>query len=215
MILAAGRGERMRPLTDHTPKPLLEVRGVTLIEHQIRAIHKAGITEFVINIANMGEQIRSKLGDGKELGISIIYSDEGEHPLETAGGIIKALDNFTEPFLVANADIFTNFNYQNLPDNINSLAHLVLVDNPAHHPEGDFSFKDNRVSIATGPKLTFSGIAIYHPQFFAHLPEEYKPLAPLLFDAADRGVVTGQHFSGYWSDVGTPDRLEEVNKHSF
>lgn len=212
MILAAGHGERMRPLTDEIPKPLLEVHGRSLIEHQIEAIKQAGVTEFVINVAKMGNQIREKLGNGKERGISIIYSDEGNTPLETAGGIINALDNFTEPFLVTNADIFTDFPYQDLRQNIDEQAHLILVDNPAHHPEGDFVLNNNQVSRTAANKLTFSGIAIYRPELFADYPPGVRPLAPILFDAADKGLVTGQHFSGYWNDVGTPERLHRINQ---
>ena len=215
MILAAGRGERMRPLTDETPKPLLEIRGLSLIEHQINSIKQAGISEFIINIANMGDQIRDRLGNGNNLGISIHYSDEGNTPLETAGGIIKALNYFSEQFLVANADIYTDFNYQNLPEHIEGLAHLVLVDNPAHHPDGDFSLKHNNVSRTSTPKLTFSGIAIYRPELFINLSPGFRALAPLLFEATEKGVVTGQHFSGYWNDIGTPERLQQANKISI
>ncbi len=211
MILAAGRGERMRPLTDTIPKPLLEVNGLSLIEHQLLALKKSGINEFIINIAIMGNQIQQKLNDGTDYGVTIHYSDEGDSPLETAGGIIQALDFFQEPFLVTNADIYTHFDYKTLPTSLSGLAHLVLVDNPPHHPQGDFVLNDGQVLSSGEPKLTFSGISIYHPAFFESLAKGERPLAPLLFAAADKNVVSGQHFKGYWNDVGTPARLQKVN----
>ena len=212
MILAAGRGERMRPLTDSTPKPLLKVKGIPLIEHQLLALMAAGVEEFVINTAVMGEQIQQYLGKGEKLGIKIQYSDEGDDPLETAGGIINALPLLgNEAFIVANADIYTDFNYGNLPKDIVTDVHLVLVNNPDHHPDGDFALIDGMVSAGGGPRYTYSGIGLFHPKLFTGIRAEHRALAPILFAAAEKGRVSGQLHRGIWSDIGTPQRLEEAN----
>lgn len=217
MILAAGRGERMRPLTDHTPKSLLPVGGRPLIEWHLDKLARAGCREVVINHAWLGEQIEARLGGGERFGLSIRYSAEGE-ALETAGGIAKALPLLGDaPFLVVNADIFTAAEYAGLlartpPLAEGSLAHLVLVSNPEHHPRGDFALASGRVDDEGPSRLTFSGIGIYHPGLFAPIRAGTRaPLAPLLRAAMRGGRITGELFSGLWMDVGTPQRLAEVD----
>lgn len=212
MILAAGRGERMRPLTDVTPKPLLKVAGEPLIECHLRALRDAGIREIVINVAYLGQKIIDALGDGRTFHLNIGYSNEGETPLETAGGIIQALPQLGhEPFLVVNADIWTDFPFQSLPRQINGLAHLVMVDNPVHHPKGDFALIDGALHAEGTRKLTYSGIGLYHPELFAGCTPGKRPLLPLLQKAMRAGQVSGQHFTGRWSDIGTPERLHALN----
>lgn len=223
MILAAGRGERMRPLTDHTPKPLLPAGGKPLIVWHIERLAHAGITELVINHAHLGRQIEDALGDGGRFGVHIAYSDEGK-ALETAGGIANALPLLgSEPFAVVNGDIWCDYDFSLLPDRAaamgNDMAHLVLVDNPPHHPNGDFLLNDGRVlptgdqQLATGDsKLTFSGIGIYQPALFAGIPRgSAAPLAPLLREQIALGKVSGEHHRGLWVDVGTPQRLAELD----
>lgn len=212
MILAAGRGERMRPLTDTVPKPLLEVNGKTLIHYQIEALEEAGVKELVINTGHLGEQIQYELGTGSHLGVDIVYSDEAENILETAGGIIQALPLLgDDPFIVTNADIFTDFDYSSLPEEPDYDAHLVLVDNPAHNLKGDFFLENGRVLQQGTKKLTYSGISIFHPHFFEDCNPGRQPLAPLLHKAAEEKRLGGQHFTGEWSDIGTPARLKELN----
>ena len=212
MLLAAGRGERMRPLTDDTPKPLLRIGGQTLIEHHIHALARAGVTELVINHAHLGEQIVRALGDGDAHGVTIRYSPEAGAALETGGGIFNALPLLGEsPFIVANADIWTDYPFGQLPQSPTGLAHLVMVDNPVHHPHGDFSLSNGQLS-RQGPRmLTYSGIGVYRPELFAGCTPGAFPLAPLLRDAMDREAVTGEHYSGRWFDIGTPERLAAVN----
>lgn len=214
MILAAGKGERMRPLTLHTPKPLVKAAGVPLIEYHIRALAAAGFTELVINHAWLGQQIEDYLGDGARFGMHIVYSAEGE-PLETGGGIFKALPLLgDEPFLVVNGDVFTDYDFAALRKPLAGLAHLVLVDNPTHHPLGDFALSAGRVSDvqeAVG-RLTYSGLAVLHPRLFAaSVPGAFK-LAPLLREAMAAGQVSGEHYGGCWVDVGTHERLAEVER---
>lgn len=211
MILAAGRGERMRPLTDHIPKPLLQVGGMALIEHHLHALAAAGFTEVVINHAHLGAMIVAALGDGKGYGVSIHYSAEDE-PLETAGGIIQALPLLgTGPFLVINGDVWCDYPLQHLRQCKPALAHLILVDNPAHHPQGDFVLREGKV-FAEGPgKLTFAGIGVYQPALFAGLPPCKMPLAPLLRQAMAEGKVSGEYYPGHWHDVGTPARLASLD----
>lgn len=211
MILAAGKGERLRPLTLHTPKPLVRVGGVPLIEYHLRALQAAGFDEVVINHAWLGQQIEDHLGDGQELGLRIRYSPEGE-PLETGGGIFRALPLLgDDPFLVVNGDIWTDCDFASLRTPISGLAHLVLVNNPAHHPAGDFALVGGEVrDDASLARLTYSGIAILSPQLFEHCDEGAFKLAPLLRDAMGKGLVTGEHFTGRWVDVGTHERLAEV-----
>lgn len=213
MILAAGRGERMRPLTDKIPKPLLEVAGKALIVHQVEALESAGVKNIVINTGHFGEQIQYELGTGAAFGVDILYSDEGDNILETAGGIIKALPLLgDDPFIVTNADIFTDFNYRSLPEEPDFDAHLVLVDNPPHNPQGDFAFENGRIIEQGSKKLTYSGIAVFYPHFFESSSPGRAPLAPLLRCAINAGGLSGQHFMGIWNDIGTPSRLKEINE---
>lgn len=214
MILAAGKGERMRPLTLHTPKPLVRAGGVPLIEYHLRALQEAGFHEVVINHAWLGQQIEDYLGDGERFGLRITHSPEGE-PLETGGGIFRALPLLgDEPFMVVNGDIWTDYPFKRLRMPLAGLAHLVLIDNPAHHPEGDFSLIDGQVrdSLDAGTRLTYSGIAVLHPKLFADCHDGPFKLAPLLRAAMNQGRVTGEHFTGRWVDVGTHERLAEVEQ---
>jgi len=214
MILAAGRGERMRPLTDLTPKPLLEVGGKPLIVWHIERLAQAGINELVINHAHLGKQIVNMLGDGSRLGVRIRYSDEGI-ALETAGGIAFALQLLgSEPFAVINGDIWCDYDFSRLPVFAANMqqdhAHLVLVDNPPQHPDGDFGLRNGRV-VEAKPKVTFSGIGLYRPELFAQIPPGSKaPLAPLLRAQIAAGKVSGELHPGLWFDVGTPQRLAEL-----
>lgn len=212
MILAAGRGERMRPLTDHTPKPLLEVGGKALIEYHLTALHQAGVREIIVNHAWLGEQIEARLGNGERYGLQIQYSAEEPVALETAGGIIQALPRLgSEPFIVVNGDIWCDYPMQQLPQQLDGLAHLVMVDNPPHNPQGDFCLKAGRLQVEGHDKLTYSGIGVYHPQLFAGLQAGIRPLAPLLKAAMAKGLVSGEHYRGHWLDIGTPERLQELD----
>jgi len=212
MILAAGRGERMRPLTDKVPKPLLEIAGKALIAYQIEALESAGVKNIVINTGHLGEQIQSELGTGSSFGVDILYSDEGEDILETAGGIVKALPLLgQDPFIVTNADIFTDFDYRSLPESLDSDAHIVLVNNPPHNPQGDFAIENGIIFKEGAKKLTYSGIGLYHPHFFRSLNPGRYPLAPMLYESAQAKRLSGQHFTGAWNDIGTPERLLEIN----
>ena len=212
MLLAAGRGERMRPLTDDTPKPLLRIGGQMLIEHHIHALAQAGITELVINHAHLGEQIISALGDGDAHGVSIQYSPETGSALETGGGIFNALPLLGEkPFLVVNADIWTDFAFDTLPESPDGLAHLVMVDNPEHHPDGDFSLSNGQLSQRGPAMLTFSGIGVYQPALFNGCQAGAFPLGPLLRTAMEEEQVSGEQYTGRWYDIGTPERLAAVN----
>lgn len=212
LILAAGRGQRMRPLTDDTPKPLLKAGGRSLIEYHVERLAAAGIHDLIVNHARFGEQIEAALGSGEHYGVSIYYSPEGDEPLETGGGIRNALALIeTDPFLVVNADVYCEFPFETLAMPAASLAHLVLVDNPEHNPEGDFSLDNGRVGTLSGPRLTYSGIGLYRAGLFADTQAGAFPLAPLLQKAAGHGRVTGEHFSGTWIDVGTPARLQALD----
>jgi len=215
MILAAGRGERMRPLTDAIPKCLLEVRGKTLIARLIEALALSGVGEIVINHAHLGHMIEAALGDGRRFGVAIRYSAEAE-PLETAGGIAQALPLLgNAPFLAVNGDLFCDFDFSALAVHALGphLAHLVLVANPPHHPEGDFTLHDSRVGDAGNPRWTFSGIGLYRPELFAKVKAGAKAqLATLLRAAMPRGQVSGELHRGAWHDVGTPQRLAELNE---
>ena len=217
MILAAGRGERMRPLTDHTPKPLLKVADKPLIVWHIERLAAAGMTDLVINHAHLGQQIAAFLGNGSRFGVHIRYSVENP-ALETAGGIANALPLLGEqPFAVINGDIFCDYDLAQLPARATAMvachdtAHLVLVNNPEQHPNGDFGLNIDRVT-EQAPKLTFSGIGIYQPQLFQHIPLGNKaPLAPLLREQIARNKISGEHFQGRWIDVGTPQRLQQLD----
>lgn len=208
LILAAGRGTRMRPLTDVTPKPLLKVGGKALIEYHIEALAAAGIKEIIINLSYRGSQIESFLGDGSRYGVRLVYSHEGSPPLETGGGIFNVLQQLGEaPFVVVNGDIWTNYDFRNLPAHFHGHAHLVMVDNPVHHPEGDFALCNGRLDYRTAPKLTFSGVGLYRSTLFDGCEEGAFPLAPILREAMQQGNVTGEYFQGEWLDIGTPERL--------
>jgi len=217
MILAAGRGERMRPLTDHTPKPLLQAGGKPLIVWHIERLVRAGITDLVINHAHLGKQIEQALGDGSQFGATIRFSDEGS-ALETAGGIAFALHLLgEEPFAGVNGYVYCDYDFSHLPQcatalaNSEDRAHLVLVDNPEHNLKGDFGLQGARIT-DTAPKFTFSGIGLYKPQLFAHIQRGTKaPLAPLLREQIAAGKVSGEHHRGVWVDVGTPQRLHELD----
>jgi len=217
MILAAGLGTRMRPLTDHTPKPLLKVGGIPLIVWHLEKLAHEGFKEVVINIAHLGYQIPQALGDGSEWGLRITYSDEQEEGgLESAGGIVKALPHLadSEPFLVVNGDVWSDYDFDDtkaLDEGV--LAHLILVPNPPHNPDGDFALEDGKV--VDRPAYTFSGIGYYSPTLFAHVPYGKSALAPLLREAMREGKVTGEIYEGEWYDIGTPQRLEALNAHLF
>lgn len=220
MILAAGRGDRMRPLTDSRPKPLLEVAGKPLIQHHIEHLSEAGFREIIINHAWLGEQIELSLGDGSQFGVQISYSAEGK-ALETAGGIIKALPLLGEaPFALVNGDIWTRYPFRRLSDfsGMKELAHLVMVDNPPHHPAGDYVLgQDGKMSVANTAEekqkaLTYSGIAVFSPVLFRGLEVRKRPLAPLLAAAMNQTMVSGEYFQGEWLDIGTVERLEEINR---
>jgi MurNAc alpha-1-phosphate uridylyltransferase len=213
MILAAGHGERMRPLTNTVPKPLLKAGGKALIEYVIAALKAGGVTQIVVNHAHLGKQIVDYLGNGSKYGVDIAYSDESRGALETGGGIRKALPLLgEEPFIVINSDIWTDFPVASLPQHISGLAHLVLTDNPPHHPEGDFYLSDSLVNLEDGIRLTFTGIGLYSPRLFDHMVEQSFPLAPVLQKAIAQGLVTGQYYGGRWIDVGTPERLDSLDK---
>ena len=213
MILAAGRGERMRPLTDNTPKPSLEISGKPLIQYQVENLVSAGIKDIVINHAIMGDRIENFLGNGQRLGANIIYSAEGNLPLETGGGIFHALPYLGDaPFIAVNADIWTDFPYQDLPATLNGLAYLILVNNPAHNPHGDFSLDGGYISNKGTVRYTYSGIGVYKPELFQHCKNGIFPLAPLIREAADRQQVSGEIYQGVWIDIGTPERLQELSE---
>lgn len=209
MILAAGRGERLRPLTDTVPKSLLEVRGRPLIEYHLEALSRAGCSEIVINLSWLGNQVRDRLGDGRDFNVVIEYSEEPE-ALETAGGILQALPLLGERFIVVNADIFTDYDFARLKRS-DSKAHLVLVENPQHNPGGDFSLVESSVGNDGPTRYTFSGISQFQRSFFDGLVPGKQALAPLLQAAAKRQQVTGELFNGVWSDIGTLERLQALN----
>jgi N-acetyl-alpha-D-muramate 1-phosphate uridylyltransferase len=237
MILAAGRGERMRPLTDSTPKPLLKVGGKPLIVWHLERLAKAGFKEIVINYAHLGTQIENVLGNGAQWGVSIQYSPE-KVALETAGGIANALHLLGyEPFLVVNGDIYTDFDFSGIAlqpqglflQNISTkagyscvkanndvhlgLAHLVLIDNPPQHQQGDFAIEDGNLTHTGKQMLTFSGVGVYHPSLFAEIVKgEAAKLAPLLRKAIDNNAATAQYYQGVWHDIGTPERLKQLDE---
>ncbi|MDH3317472.1 MAG: nucleotidyltransferase family protein [Gammaproteobacteria bacterium] len=212
MILAAGRGERMRPLSDTVPKPLLEAGGKPLIVHLIERVARAGLRELVINHSHLGDRIEQSLGTGDRYGVRIAYSHEEGGGLETGGGILKALPLIdSDPFAVINGDIWTDYPFDRLPRQLKGLAHLVLVDNPPQHSQGDFVLQHNRVHADGAPRLTFSGIGVYARALFAGCRPGKFPLAPLLCAAMARGQVSGEHYTGLWHDIGTPQRLRELD----
>ena len=213
MILAAGRGERMRPLTDHTPKPLLEAGGRALIEYHLFALQQAGIRDVVINHAWLGEMIEARLGKGERYGLQIQYSAEKPQALETAGGIVQALPLLgSEPFILLNADVWCDYPLSQLPRYLDGLAHLVMVDNPPHHPEGDFVLSGGGLRAEGESRLTYSGIGVFRAELFAGLKPGRRPLAPVLRAAMRKGQISGEHYQGGWFDIGTPQRLGDLNK---
>lgn len=218
MILAAGLGERMRPLTDHTPKPLLKVAGVPLLEHHIRRLRDAGFRDLVVNVSHLAQQIVDYFGDGEHWGVTLQWSVEDE-PLETAGGIVKALNLLgTDPFVVVNSDIWTDYPFAQLCDRkllLSDGAHLVLIDSPVQHARGDFVLAQDGLLSELPPEgagLTYSGVGIYSPGFFVDLPVCKYPLKPLLLRSIERRGLQGEYYRGDWVDVGTPERLQSLNK---
>jgi len=215
MILAAGRGERMRPLTDTNPKPLLKVGGKCLIEYHIRHLVAAGLTDIVINHAHLGEQIERTLGNGQRYGAQLRYSPENT-ALETGGGIFKALPLLGKaPFLVVNSDIWCNYPFTQLRRFATGLAHLILVSNPEHNPKGDFSLVNQRVVQEGAARKTFSGIGVYHPDLFKGCTPGRFSLVPLLIKAMQAGQVSGEIYQGQWIDIGTPERLQQLQLEQF
>ena len=212
MILAAGKGERLRPLTESVPKALVEVRGETLLERHLRAVRRAGIDTVVINLGWLGEQIVDRVGSGGAYGLNVIYSPEGDNILETGGGIHRALPMLGDaPFLVINADIYTDMPMPEASLPPNDLGRLVLVPTPSYRERGDFALDGDRIANDGNALLTFSGVAIYRPEFFAACTPGRFPLAPMLRDAAEEGRLGGARYDGFWRDVGTPERLNELN----
>ncbi|HXR63929.1 MAG TPA: nucleotidyltransferase family protein [Rudaea sp.] len=212
LIFAAGRGERMRPLSDTTPKPLLHAGGRRLIEWHLENLAAAGVREVVINTSHLANQFPAALGDGARWKLRIAYSHEEPEPLETGGGMQRALPLLgAAPFIAVNGDIWTDFHFSTLPQDPRGLAHLVLVDNPVHHPRGDFALRDACVRDEEEGRLTFAGIGVYRPELLAaHAPGKYS-IVPLLRAAMRAGSVSGEHFRGAWSDVGTPQRLAALD----
>ena len=215
MILAAGRGERMRPLTDNTPKPLLTVGGKPLIVWHLERLASAGFTEVIINHAHLGSQIESALGNGSQWGLSVQYSPEPT-ALETAGGIAQALPLLGySPFVVVNGDTYTEFDFSTIRHALvaPSLAHLIMADNPVQHTEGDFAYQNGQLLVTGAPKLTFSGVGVYQPSLFANI-ERGQPakLAPILRVAIEQHLVSATHYQGVWHDIGTPERLADLDQ---
>jgi MurNAc alpha-1-phosphate uridylyltransferase len=214
MILAAGRGERLRPLTSHTPKPLLTAGGRPLIEHLIEALAAAGFRDLVVNLSHLGDRICEHLQDGGRFGVHIAYSWEIPEPLETGGGIRHALPLLgAEPFLVVNGDIATDFQFDRLRGKPEAMAHLVMIPNPPHHPLGDFALNDGLLNATDEMRHTFAGIGVYHPALFAELENSRFALAPILRQAMNRGEVSGELHRGFWMDIGTIERLRAIDQH--
>lgn len=212
MLLAAGRGERMRPLTDHTPKPLLEVAGKPLIAWHLQRLAQAGIRDVVINLSWLGETIAAALGDGARHGVRIEYSREPWPALETGGGIRQALALLgADPFLLVNGDVYTDVDFTSLKLAPDDLAQLVLVPNPDHHPRGDFWLQGGRIGATGEQRLTYSGIALLRPELIAAAEPGRFPLLPWLLKALEAGKLGGQRHDGLWIDVGTPERLAELD----
>jgi len=215
IILAAGHGKRMRPLTDHTPKPLLQVGGKTLIEYHIERLRDAGVHNIVINTGRMGQQFEEKLGNGARYDVNLVYSHEGDAPLETGGGIANALPLLqNEYFIAINGDIWSDFDFSTLQYQTDKQCHLVLVNNPEHNPQGDFAFSADSISNNGDKHYTFSGIAVYNRALFSDTAQGHTafPLAPLLRQAVNQKQASAQLYTGKWFDIGTPQRLAELDK---
>jgi MurNAc alpha-1-phosphate uridylyltransferase len=215
MILAAGRGERMRPLTDEVPKPLLKVAGRPLIEYHVERLAAAGIREVVVNLAWKGALIRAALGNGERFGLRILYSDEGEQALETGGGVFKALPLLgAAPFVVVSADVWSDYPMQRCREGLAAAdaAHFVLVPNPDFHPRGDFGLKDGRVNDADAARYTYANIGVFRPEFFSGCSAGRFALAPLMFERARQGRVSGELWSGRWNNIGTPAQLAQLDR---
>ncbi len=213
MILAAGRGERLRPLTDDIPKALVEIRGRSLLERHLASIRDAGVETVVINLGWLGAEIVSRVGSGARYGLQVIYSQEGDNILETGGGIHKALPLLgSKPFLVVNADVYTDMPVPRIELADEVLAHLVMVPTPDYRAHGDFDLREGLIRNSDAAKLTFSGVAIYRPEFFNGCEAGRFPLAPMLREAADAGQVSGELYEGLWADVGTQARLDALNR---
>ena len=212
MILAAGRGERLRPMTDTLPKPMLPVRGQPLIERHVIALARAGVERVVINLAWLGARISEYLGDGARYGVTIVYSEERPRALETAGGIFRALPLLAPgPFAVVNGDVYTDFPFESLQIAAGQDAHLVLVRNPTQHPQGDFGLHEGLALAAAANMYTFSGIAVYRTTFFAGCSDGVFPLKPLLLRSMAAKRCSAELYTGVWEDIGTPERLQAVN----
>ncbi len=212
MVLAAGRGERLRPLTDHTPKPMLLVRGKPLVVWHLEALARAGVREVVINLSWLGESIRQALGGGAQYGLQIQYSEEPAGALEVGGGIFRALPLLgAAPFIVVNGDTYTDLDFAKLDIAPSALAHLVLVPNPEHHPGGDFVLQGREVSAGPAPRLTYSGIGVYRPELFARCAAGRFPLLPVLREAIAARRLSGERYDGRWTDVGSVQRLAALN----
>jgi MurNAc alpha-1-phosphate uridylyltransferase len=212
MILAAGRGERLRPMTDTIPKPMLPVRGQPLIERLVIALARAGMERIVINLAWLGARISDYLGDGARYGVSIVYSEERPRALETAGGIFRALPLLAPgPFAVVNGDVYTDFPFESMQIAAGRDAHLVLVPNPSQHPQGDFGLDEGLALAAAANKYTFSGIAAYRSAFFAGCSDGVFPLKPLLLRSMAAKRCSAELYTGVWEDIGTPERLQALN----
>lgn len=226
LVFAAGKGERMRPLTNDTPKPLLEAGGKRLVEWHLEKLAAIGVREVVLNIAWLADRFEPALGNGSRWGLRLHYSHEGAEPLETGGGMLHALRLLgNAPFIAVNSDIWTDYDFSRLPTRPRAMAHLVMVDNPPQHADGDFRLEANGTLRGDGaPKLTYSGIGVYDPRILTGWrqviggvpgtelsPPRFK-LAPLLFDAMARGEISGEHHRGRWTDVGTPERLEQLDR---
>ncbi|MBS0357950.1 MAG: nucleotidyltransferase family protein [Proteobacteria bacterium] len=216
MILSAGRGERMRPLTDMTPKALIPVKGKFLIEYHLEALSKIGVQDIVINLAYMGEEIKDALRDGRKYGVRIRYSEEGDQGLETGGGIYNALPLLgKEPFIVVNCDVYTKYSFDALLKPMKGLVHLVLVDNPEHNQKGDFDLKENLLihdNSLQQHAYTYAGIGVYHPDLFKGCKHGKFRLLPVLLQAIEQKVATGEYYPGPWIDIGTRERLIEAER---
>jgi MurNAc alpha-1-phosphate uridylyltransferase len=214
MILAAGRGERMRPLSDVTPKPLLRAGGKSLIEHQLAALCAAGLREIVVNLSWKGEMLRAALGDGARYGVRIRYSEEGGEPLETGGGVAAALHLLGDgPFVVVSADVWSDYDFRACSERLEStdVAHFVLTPNPDFHPHGDFGLEGARV-VDSEPRYTYANIGVFRREFFSDCPAGKFPLAPLMFRWVRAGRVSGEVHRGGWRNVGTPQQLAELDQ---